>query len=91
MADPDHPLRQILEELGEAAVRVKNTQYEWGGPGTSGYAVVSEWLRDLEAAREEAKISEAIALARRANTIAVIATIIAIVSAISSIIIAVVK
>ena len=34
MADPDTKLYQILEELGEDTVRVKNAQYEWGGPGS---------------------------------------------------------
>jgi hypothetical protein len=77
MADPNPPLRQILEELGEASVRLKNAQYEWGGPGTNGYATASEWLREKDKARADARDSRA-----RLNTIiAVIAAIFAAIAA----------
>ena len=90
MADADEIVRQELENLGEDAVRLKHAQGQWGTPGSRSYALVSEWLRKGAEARADAKTSEAIALARRANTIAKIATSIAIASIIVTIIIAVV-
>jgi hypothetical protein len=83
-------LREILESLSEEQIRLRHGQHDWGGPGTLGHAFVSEWLRKLESERLDAKDSEMLRLARRANTIAMIALIIAIASMISSIIIAVV-
>jgi hypothetical protein len=82
-------LLKTLEELGEETIRLKQGKHEWGGPGTSGYSFVSEWLRKKDEERVDAKYSEMLRLARRANTIAMIALIIAIVSIISSIVIAI--
>jgi hypothetical protein len=70
MADSEHPLLKILEGLGEEAVRVKQLEHEWGGPGTSGYAFVSEWLRIKDADRSSRDTFETRTLARHANRIA---------------------
>jgi hypothetical protein len=73
-------LQKILEELGEEAARVKNAKYDWGGPGSSGYAFVSEWLRKVEADRASREALEARRIATRANKIAIIAIIVAIIA-----------
>lgn len=81
MTDADPALRQTLEELGEATVRVKNAQYEWGDPGTKTYAEVSEWLREQEAARAEARDSRNRFLTTLGLIIAFIAAIFAAIAA----------
>jgi hypothetical protein len=73
-------LQKILEDFGEEAVRLRNAQHDFGGPGTSGYAFVSEWLRKLEAERASREAFDAKQIAQRANTIAIIAMIVAMIA-----------
>lgn len=79
-----HPLVKILQETGEVNVRLKLAQNEYGGPGTPGHAVASEWLRLKDegralvaSAKRDARETRTLRLAMWANIIAITALIIA--------------
>lgn len=76
-----HPLVKNLEETGEVNVRLKLAKNEYGGPGSSGHAVASEWLRLKEEGRAIAASAKRDAREARTLCIAITALIIAAIAA----------
>lgn len=82
-------IRDGLEQRGEAVVREAFLNGEYGSGDSPHHTQVREWLRSKEGERAERKTDlslsnseNAVSLARRANTIAIIAMILSAIIAI---------